>query len=146
MNLQHKFQETAILEKDLRSWLNLRQELIVQFNQLCHFRPFTQTQDLPPLEENLWAFCQILLDYVSIGQFDMFEKLIRHIEKNHHAYKLPKTLLQDLRQTALIALDFNDRYTHLFSRKTLDKDLSYLAEHLAYRFDWEDDLIALYRT
>lgn len=135
------------LKDSLKRWLKLRQELIIQFNTLCQLRPFLNSKDTSYLEGSLITFCQLLLDYVSMGHFQMFEKLLANIESaSVAAPEIRASHFEALKTTTLNALAFSDSYSTKFKADTLEKDLSQLGEELALRFDLEDDLIRLYPT
>tara|TARA_R110002110_G_scaffold65206_4_gene180025 strand:+ start:109935 stop:110405 length:471 start_codon:yes stop_codon:yes gene_type:complete len=128
----------------LKRWLNYRQELIIQFNSLCHYRPFVQNAESAELKAILLTFCQDLIDYVSMGQFEIFALLMKQIEEISGGDLPSEVLIEELKQTTLAALEFSDKYATAPDLRTLDTDLSYLGEKIACRFDLEDDLVAYY--
>ena len=134
----------ATLKDSLKRWLKLRQELIIQFNTLCQLRPFLSGKDTSYLEGSLITFCQLLLDYMSMGHFQMFEKLLANIENTTTTADIQKAKFEALKDTTLSALTFSDNYSSKFKIERLERDLSQLGEELALRFDLEDDLINLY--
>jgi len=111
----------------IQKWLRSRQTLIVALQQLCFHRPFWKTESLM-LVSSVQEFCQQLIDYTSLGHFEIYE----HIQS---------PLLHSIFQTTLRILDFNDRYQTSLDPIQFERDLSFIAENLAYRFEWEDDLI-----
>lgn len=126
----------------IQKWLNERQELIVTFHQLCQFRPFAHNCDRPLVLKTLQEFCQILLDYVSLGHFEVFEHITHTIETyDHPIVQVSSQLLEKLLQTTDCVLDFNDKYQHPIDLTHIEKDLSKLGEIIAQRFEWEDKLI-----
>jgi regulator of sigma D len=136
----------------IETWLKERQCLLVVYNEICLMRPFKQLLSEP---KALKAFCQILIDYVSAGHFEIFEK-IAAAEKNcdesngsqrNHSEPmdgLDKQLLINILRTTLVALDFSDKHTKAQSFGSLANDLSNLGEKLVDRFQWEDELIRHY--
>jgi regulator of sigma D len=125
----------------IQKWLNERQSLIVAFNHLCSLRPFTAE-----ISEPLQEFCQLLVDYVSLGHFEVYEYIVNAVEQcPQPKVQIPKRLLLALMDTTVSALDFNDKYQ--VERKTdqLDADLSKLGLRFAQRLEWEDSLLEAYR-
>lgn len=126
-------------------WLNERQELLVRY---CSIEGLDELQNgSETVAEKVQTFCQILVDYVSAGHFEVYEQLIREArefedEAAIQVYHKLYPLIEDNTQTAL---DFNDKYQtqqHIRdNRSTLSGDLSALGEALESRFLWEDQLI-----
>lgn len=127
----------------LQSWLKNRQSLIIQFNTLCQLRPFQLCKDHQLLDESIIGFCQTLIDYIAMGQFQIFEKLLMIIEQNGLATTETTQLFHRLKETTLKALEFSDQYTDPFEIEKLENDLCTIGEILATRFDLEDDVIGL---
>jgi regulator of sigma D len=126
----------------IEKWLAQRHQLIVQFKELCDLKPFHATK---LTKNNLDSFCSALVDYVSAGQFEVFEIIAKagHDTK-HSGPKLNKNLMVSLLQTTMYALDFNDRYTNTLDFSKLERDLSSLGEQFALRLEYEEQLIQLY--
>jgi regulator of sigma D len=127
----------------IERWLAERQAVIVQFCLV------SGVQLLSPRSgsnrSRLQQFCQLLLDYVSAGHFEIYYELLREAEAfKDGSAEVAKTLLPAITTTTESALDFNDRYADTRSRQLpeLAQDLSRLGELLATRFDLEDKLIA----
>jgi len=121
----------------IKQWLKQRHELLMVYNQLCDKKGHKL--------ETIQQFCQILMDYLSLGHFKMFETLAEaHPVFESNTQGLNSTLLKKISKTTDIALDFNDKYTEDQHLGELAMDLSLLGENLAYRMDWEDTLIKAY--
>ena len=95
------------------------------------------------------AFCQVLIDYVSAGHFEVYDRLIK--ESEQFGDKDTESILQRcypvIQKSTDLAVQFNDTYEtfqdqKLF-REALSKDMSQLAESLEERFAIEDELIEL---
>ena len=119
----------------ISQWLKQRQELLVNYSELC-------TAQVPNVE-NLQKFCQTLMDYVSTGHFQMFEKLTEYSQQTQSK---PTIIHSELFNNIMLttddmALDFNEKYSEITSLQTLNRDLSPLGEALANRMDWEDEVI-----
>lgn len=122
-------------------WLQERQLLIVQFcavSGVHEFRPKSERS-----QQRLQKFCQLLVDYVSSGHFEVYYQLLREAEEfEDGSAELAKSLFPYINATTETALEFNDSYASNDSDlATLSKSLSKLGETLASRFELEDRLI-----
>ena len=118
------------------NWLPERQDLLVKY---CHL--IQQGSALPQAEEVV-EFCQVLVDYLSAGHFEIFEILI---EDDASGLTLKDELYPRLAETTDAALSFNDAFADAISPEQaakLDKALANLGEILEERFALEDELIA----
>lgn len=130
-------------ERVVERWLAERHQLIVAFYELCTLKPFKYPKIIQPLLEN---FLSKLIDYVSAGQFEVFEIIFEaSSDRAHTGKKLDSTLMQRLLRTTNFALEFQDKYSkpdHTLA--DLETDLSALGEQFAIRLDCEEELIRLY--
>jgi regulator of sigma D len=129
------------VDKLVDRWLEERQALIVQFCALSGVHELSGTN---ASRNRLQKFCQLLLDYVSAGHFEVFYELVREAEAfADGSIEVAKTLIPRLNECAQDALDFNDKYAEATKAPSasLARDLSQLGELLAERFDGEDQLI-----
>ncbi len=125
-------------------WLKERQELIVLYCSVSGTYSFSP--DRIKSSQKLREFCQILLDYVSAGHFEVYDQLIQEAEEfQDGGEELARELYPKISLTTEIALEFNDRYDtadHCTeSTDRLTDNLSKLGEVLVSRFDLEDQLI-----
>lgn len=129
-------------DKVIKNWLNERQELLILFYRVLKVHPFTE-EHLESDIEILQKFCQVLIDYVSAGHFEIFEK----IAEAHEYTKsdgLDRNLLVNILRTTVIAMDFSHKYENSTNYSQLKQDLSNLGEALAKRMDLEDNLLQAY--
>lgn len=125
----------------VRRWLQERQALIVQMLALGDER------DSAPLPQRVQAFCEVLMDYVSAGHFEVYDELLAEAESRgsrHLAHG--QSLLQQMQGSTDAAIRFNDIYedpddTDLL--ESLSHELSELGMALEDRFASEDRMIAL---
>ncbi len=130
--------------KVIQSWLKERHEVMVLFYDLCQQRPFL---DAKPMTEPLQKLCNLLIDYVSYGEFSVFELIAKAHEANPLASQpLSKDLMVKLLRTTNTVLTFQSRYADNtnVNLQQLDRDLGVLAEQFAQRLDCEDQLFTLY--
>ncbi len=129
------------VDKLIDRWLEERQSLIVQFCALSGVHGLTGNH---AGRGRLQKFCQLLLDYVSAGHFEVFYELVREAEAfADGSADIAKALIPRLNASTQDALDFNDKYAEAEQAPiaSLARDLSRLGEILAERFDGEDQLI-----
>lgn len=120
-------------------WLQERQELLVQF---CQLTANPQAEAAPA---KLQAMCQILVDYVSAGHFEVYDQLIREGEEfdDEEALNQAEDLFKQIDSTTEIVLDFNDKYLETDDLDALPADLSAIGEALESRFAAEDHMIGV---
>ncbi|WP_297798201.1 sigma D regulator [uncultured Marinobacter sp.] len=124
-------------------WLKERQELLVHYCELSGESDFSQTE---ALREKFVRLCEVLVDYVSAGHFEIYEQLIQEArEFNDGGLELAAKLYPRIAQTTETALNFNDRLdgkslSESDVRELFDQ-LSELGEILESRFEMEDYLI-----
>lgn len=127
-------------------WLHSRQSLLVRFCSLSEKKEFAEGDS--ETEENVRQLCQLLVDYVSAGHFEVYEQLIREGQEfdDKKGLEQARELYQHIDTTTDIAVDFNDKYQETDDLSSLVQDLSQLGEALESRFSSEDQMIALLHT
>lgn len=121
-------------------WLNSRQELIVLYCSVNGVNQFHD--DKRPVANKLKEMCQILVDYVSTGHFEVYEQLVQEgLEFDDGSIEMAKSIIPKLETNAQTCLDFNDDCENLSSVAQLQSSLSELGEALEERFSLEDKLI-----
>ncbi|MDD7805619.1 MAG: sigma D regulator [Endozoicomonas sp. (ex Botrylloides leachii)] len=123
-------------------WINGRQELIVLY---CSINGVDQlNDDKRPLSMKLQEFCQILVDYVSAGHFEVYEQLNQEgLEFNDGGIELAQSLYPQIKSNTHLCLDFNDSCETVSNIRSLQSMLSALGETLEERFMLEDKLIEI---
>jgi regulator of sigma D len=127
--------------KVIQELLNERQQLWSLYCQLADMQPFTPEQ---PLEERLQEFCQLLVDYVSLGHFELYQQLNDGTERRRHVLEISEQVYPRIVEATDLVVDFNDKYEGVSGedlRFHLPEDLSRLGEVLAKRNELEDSLI-----
>jgi regulator of sigma D len=126
----------------LRRWLIERQQLLSLFCSLSSAAK--QTPPSASAQPKIDRFCELLVDYVSAGHFEVYcELLDEGARRGASGSREAGSLYQQIVPTTLVALDFNDRYLRRAGNTNFAADLSGLGQVLASRFDWEDALIRL---
>lgn len=124
-------------------WLRERQQLIVQY---CDISGTTDFSDGEQVRIKFGKLCDALVDYVSAGHFEIYEKLIREAKEfDDGGVELAAKIYPRIEETTEVALAFNDK----LSADAMSEDelrglmepLSDLGEQLETRFSLEDFLI-----
>lgn len=129
----------------ITSLLRERQQMLVLFHRLVERQKNTSG---PPLATLVQQFCQILMDYVALGHFEVYECIAECSEGNaqcQYQQQVASECHGRLTVTTQAAVDFNDRYDsaeRCQDLAQLAQDLSRLGEQLAERIELEDKLIA----
>ncbi|MDF1643958.1 MAG: Rsd/AlgQ family anti-sigma factor [Pseudomonadales bacterium] len=135
-----KGESSSLIER----WLNERQELILLYVAIDGLRQFTPKGT--PIGVKVQAFCQVLMDYVSAGHFEVYDRLISEAKDSDlNTNQVLLRLLSGIQKSTDMAVTFNEIYDssdHCEEELvSLPEDLSKLGELLAERFDLEDQLL-----
>ncbi|WP_434457071.1 sigma D regulator [Stutzerimonas urumqiensis] len=119
-------------------WLQERHELITSFDRL-------RVHEQGASREALQHFCQLLLDYVSAGHFEVYEQLIREAEAfgDTRGIELARQIYPRIQAITEAALEFNDRCADgdCHDQPGALEELMRLGSLLQERFELEDCLI-----
>lgn len=167
---------TALQQVDERySWINdmikARQRLLLQYMHLLNIRPqgsgdsfedygnvipeFHHNIDVFAADENsplaatqaqISLFCELLIDYVSHGHFDLYPKIIELMENatGRTTLTIANRFLPKIEKTTGLLMLFSDRYADDWEPSKINKlrkDLARVGECLEQRFINEDRLI-----
>ncbi|MGI0119493.1 sigma D regulator [Zooshikella sp. RANM57] len=126
-------------------WLNERQELIVLY---CDINGLNGNKDKKKhvKYDELQSLCQLMMDYVSAGHFEVYEQLLREgKEFDDGGIEVAKQLYPLIQKTTEVCLHFNDKYDSQASCESMQdkvrEDLSQLGQAMEERFTYEDQLI-----
>jgi regulator of sigma D len=116
------------VEELLTRWLKERRELLGKYTEIA------VALDL----------CELLVDYVSAGHFEVFHQLINEAESfGDGSGALAEKLMPAIGDTTEVILAYEEKYSgDAEFPDTLERDLSALGEVLESRFVLEDRLIA----
>ncbi len=123
-------------------WLKERQDLIVLYCEIT-----SAEGESPEIQVSKYQrFCQILVDYVSAGHFEVYEQLIQEAKEfDDGGLELAKKIIPQIEVTTEIALKFNDQFDNVHKIDdglgSLGKEMSKLGEVLEDRFEFEDALL-----
>ncbi|RMF14955.1 MAG: sigma D regulator [Gammaproteobacteria bacterium] len=124
-------------------WLTERQDLIVQYYELVSGAEFP---DVETAVATYRRFCQVLVDYVSAGHFEVYEQLVAEARAfNDGCEQVAHETLPAIQATTEKLLDFNDQFDQTPEERealeALKPALAVLGEVLEDRFELEDMLI-----
>jgi regulator of sigma D len=137
-------QQWQRIELLVQQWLGERQQIL---RMLFSLRSLVSSdRQRNPLPQRVQQFCQLLMDYVSAGYFEVYRELARetnHAQGGNRA--LIASILQRLEESTDAALAFNDDYDtseHIVALQAqLPHRLNELLVKLEERFALEDQLI-----
>jgi regulator of sigma D len=130
-------QQTCQLITELQ---NERQEVWSLYYHVAELKPFSANDAVKSL---LTQFSQLLVDYVSLGHFGVYERLLAGTERRTQVLSVAKEIYPEFSATTDAAISFNDKYDNVEKIEVfedLEQDLSALGESLAKRSDLEDRL------
>lgn len=129
----------------VKRWLKERQELIVLMLGLGDEELLRQGK--AALFGRVQSFCQVLMDYVSAGHFEIYDELLAEAEQQGSTHlEEGRKLLQRLQSTTDTVIRFNDIFEGPEDEEALAHlahELSALGMALESRFEIEDRMITL---
>lgn len=145
-NCQNAKERWGGVNEIIDRWLQERQDLLVQYCALSGLGKAGSDQELRG--EKLRTLCQILVDYVSAGHFEIYDQLIKEGREFDDDEGLHEAagLFTVIDNTTEQLLDFNDKYLETDDLITLNRDLSSLGQTLELRFSTEDRMISVLHT
>lgn len=126
------------------NWLHERQQLLVQYCELAGLPPFEREPGALPHKRDIRSFCELLVDYVSAGHFEVYDKIVAQCPEPKESKEVTEDLYPKISATTDSALNFNDAYAEAEVDQDLvsfDVELSDLGQKLEERFALEDRLI-----
>ncbi len=144
---------TDLQEVDDRySWINdmikARQELVLMYMKLLNVslsRSSNRNDECYPSYEDVTAFCDHLIDYISHGHFDLYPKIIELMENaSGRSLSIANKVMPKIENTTEYLMRFNDKYAEDLDEKkmtSLKGDLAEVGKCLELRFRNEDRLI-----
>lgn len=128
----------------LKPWLKERSSLIQSWHHVLDNAIKQQS-----VERAVQELCQRLMDYVSAGHFEIYEKLLEEAKAFNDSFiKFAEPIYQNIGVSTERALRFNEKYatgkSYQLRRKQLPFELSKLGEALEERFEAEDQLVKFF--
>lgn len=135
-------QQFDAVEQLLTRWLRERRELLGKYTEIVV--GMDGLLDVDDLQLRQHVLCQLLVDYVSAGHFEVYHELLEEAESfGDGSSRLAENVMPAIGDTTEVILAYEEKYTDTNSEKgKLKRDLSALGEVLESRFLLEDQLIA----
>lgn len=133
---QHNQHLVSELQKERRQVWSL-------YCEVADLKPFSASSET---HSALTKFSQLLVDYVSLGHFGIYEYLLSGKERREKVLTAAKNIYPEFSRTTEAVISFNDKYDdskNNFNVDKLESDLSALGEDLAKRIELEDELCSL---
>jgi len=95
-------------------------------------------------EELIESFCQLAVDYISLGHFGVYARILDGSERRKSIVESAARIYPAMSKATEAVLDFNDKYQKITPAKIVNElsgDLSVLGEQLANRIELEDELL-----
>ncbi len=130
------------VEELLTRWLKERREVLGKYTEIAVAMDSEVSGEALRIRQK--ALCDLLVDYVSAGHFEVFHQLINEAETfADGSGALAEKLMPDIGATTEVILAYEEKYSGEEEYpETLARDLSALGEMLESRFVLEDRLIA----
>lgn len=140
-NQDQKKQFQAV-EELLTRWLRERREVLGKYTEIAVGIDGMLAPDA--LDTRQQSLCELLVDYVSAGHFEVFDELLSEAESfEDGSSSLAERVMPAIGDTTEVILAYEEKYgAGGDNNGKLKRDLSALGEVLESRFLLEDQLIA----
>jgi regulator of sigma D len=118
-----------------------RKEMLTLYWHVAGLEPLTPEK---PIKEHLQEFCEVLVDYIAFGHFEVYDRIGSGKERRGAVVSIAEQIYPNILDTTDVAVAFNDKYDendHELHLENLSKDLSQMGEVIATRIELEDRLI-----
>lgn len=135
-------QHFEAVEELLTRWLKERRALLGAYTEIVVMLDYQR--DDGAMAQRQEALCELLVDYVSVGHFEVFHELVNEAESfGDGSGALAEKLMPSIGDTTEVILAYEEKYGKSGGQEEkLKRDLSALGEVLESRFVLEDQLIA----
>ena len=140
--------ENVVPKKERSQTTQLINELLEERKQVwstyCAVSGIEEHKGQKSMEELLQDFCQLSVDYISLGHFGVYQRILDGSERRKSVMAAAERIYPSISNATEAVLDFNDKYQKLTPAlilKGLASDLSSVGEQLANRIELEDELI-----
>ncbi|CAA0126324.1 Regulator of sigma D [Halioglobus japonicus] len=135
-------QHFEAVEELLTRWLKERRALLGAYTEIIVTLDYHLDDEAMAKRQK--ALCELLVDYVSVGHFEVFHELINEAESFADGSGiLAEKLIPSIGDTTEVILAYEEKYGNTEGHgEKLKRDLSALGEVLESRFVLEDQLIA----
>lgn len=140
LNMAESIERRTRTQDMVDKWMHERQQMLVLFCRLAGLEPYTPDK---PVRQQLEDFCEVLVDYIAFGHFEVFDRISRGEERRLDVLRVAEEIYPVVAEVAEEAVAFNDKYDTVDdeSLEQLHDDLSVLGESLASRIEMEDRIV-----
>jgi regulator of sigma D len=135
-------QQFTAVEQLLTRWLSERREVLTRYTHIAvTLDADGDSTRLSSLQKQL---CEVLVDYISAGHFEVFNELLEEAESfGDGSISIASKLMPAIGDTTEVILAYEEKYNQGEAYpETQERDLSALGEVLESRFVLEDQMIA----
>ena len=134
-------QQFDAVEQLLTRWLKERRAVLGKYTEIVV--ALDGAPDEQALKQRQKTLCEMLVDYASVGHFEVFHELINEAESfGDGSCALAEKLMPAIGATTEVILAYEEKYSEGGQVDKIKRDLSALGEVLESRFVLEDQLIA----
>jgi len=140
--------ENVVQIKERNQTTGLIGELLEERKQVwslyCAVSGIEEYKGPKSIEELVRDFCQLAVDYISLGHFGVYQRILDGTERRKSVVVAAERIYPKISKATEAVLNFNDKYQQLTPAMILNElsdDLSLVGEHLANRIEHEDELI-----
>lgn len=141
------------IDGTVRKLVGERQEVLVQFCQLAGVTATDDVEDddidevgFQPKVKDLEAFCEVLMDYLGSGHFELYQRIIDGHERRHGVLRAAQQFYPTIAETTQFLVEFNDKYDHFEGSveecQSLRSDLNKVGKAISLRSDFEDKILS----
>lgn len=130
-----------VVNKIIDHWLQERRALLVDLCSLSAIDNFDEKN--PEHDRQVRHFCQTLVDYLSVGHFEVYDQLVKEGQEfnDKKGLNTAAEIYKIIDATTESLLNFNDKYQETDDLSSLTWDLSQTGQKLESRFEAEDQMI-----
>lgn len=145
VDIQPATDRRARTHKEIKQLITERNEVLALYCNLAGCDGSNVSADEIDTD-TLQEFCQLLIDYIATGHFELYSRISEGKERRHEIITLANAIYPRIERTTALAVEFNDTFDsgNKFDsslKNKLPKQLSNLGEELATRIELEDQLI-----
>lgn len=135
-------QQFEAVEQLLTRWLKERRAVLGKYTEIVVCTDGLLDADAMQVRQEL--LCQLLVDYVSAGHFEVYHELLEEAESfGDNSKDMAEKVMPAIVDTTEVILAYEEKYASgEADNSKLKRDLSALGEVLESRFQLEDQLIA----
>lgn len=130
-----------------------RQEVFVRFCQLAGVTTMDESEEegddevgFQPKVSDLEAFCEVLMDYLGSGHFELYQRIIDGHERRHSVLQAAQRFYPIIAETTQFLVEFNDKYNSFEGAaeesQALRIDLNKIGKAISLRSDFEDEILS----